>query len=587
MNDFSGDEPPKFVITPRSCRLPDELLVASLSQRHCPNPGELQWSHRSHQAPSQPRELQRSPFRSSPRQRRVMLQQASPQSPSSSLQDASSPNAITRSFPEEWGSPPSKLSPVKTRLPEGYGIGSATVRSWMIHRMHGAAAGGAAAGIYDTGSDLTTTLPQQNEAEAAGISAWTRSVMRHPDVPWAPDGGSWPDFKVKTELDRQRRRQQREADGKSALLNPSLGSLVPPIVPPLLLEPLRDLLDTKNGRAATPASTRHLLHRLQMCKSREQHFKRGAGEAVGASVDEGVGSSVVAQRQTLELLAPAAHAAALTQHLMRLSSLNKRFKELCALSADEKETAAAIMKQRAQVVQELRRQNQNRFQRRANLLAQAKQPAHHEHAPFSPQLPSLSTPPTGEAHLLPNSQHLNRPAAHAHGARQTRPRASSAITMRQRSWITAVVTARAAVLLTQIVWSGKIRRADALKRQHAAVVIQKLFRWKLMPYYVRQLVNSVAILKPWMTSALLRWRCRRLNRSADILRQTLINSMHSNKIFLCIRAFRRKVILLQRNIRSFLSCTRARVVRLLKLLLIQVVLMLLHTASKCALKLSS
>jgi hypothetical protein len=555
--------------------------MASMSQRNVPNPVELQWSHRSAQAPLEPRELNNSQSRSSPRERRVMLQLASPQSLNGPLKDEL--NAITRAFPKQWGSPPSKLSPVKTRLPEGYGVGSATVRSWMIHRLHGAPVGDVAAGIYDASSDGTVMVTQQDDAAAAGISAWTRSALRHPDVPWAPDGGSWSDFKVKTELDRQRRRLQREMDVKSASRSSLSGPLVPPIVPPLLLEPLRDLLDARherNGRAATPPSTQLLRHQLQMRKSgpidREPHGERasGAGDVEWASADEGVSCSVDA-RPTLALLAPAeTHAAALTQRLMRLSSLRKRFKELCAMDACEKEKAAAIIKQRAKVVRELRRQNQTRFQNEA----QSKQPANHLQKPFSPQPPAQSAPRAEEAPLLPHSQQLKQPASHSFGSKQSRPRASHAFASRQRSWITAAVTARAASLFVQIFQSGTKRRAEALKQQHAAIVIQKLFRWKLMPYYVRQLANAVATLKPWMTSALLRWRRRRLNRSADILRHTLISSMHSNKIFLSIRAFRRKVVLLQRNVRSFLSCTHARVVRLLKLLHIQV---MIDASSRC------
>jgi hypothetical protein len=543
MDEFCGDQPPKFVITPRSCTLPEQLLMASMSQRNFPNPAELQWSQRSAHAPLEPRELNNSLCRSSPRERRVTPQLASPQSPNGLLQDES--NAITRAFPKQWGSPPSKLSPVKTRLPEGYGVGSATLRSWMIHRLHGAPAADVAAGIYDASSDGTVMVTQQDDAAAAGISAWTRSALRHPDVPWAPDGGSWSDFKVKAELDRLRRRLQRETDLKYASCSALSGPPVQPIVPPLLLEPLRDLVDARherNGRAATPVSTRLLLQQLHMRKSRpvdqEPHGERasGAGDVEGASADEGVRCSVDAQRPTLALLAPETHAAALTQRLMRLSSLRKRFQELCAMNACEKEKAAAIIKQRAKVVLELRRQNQT--------------PASRSYG-SKPSRPRASPEPS-------------RPRAS--------PRGSPATQSRQRSWITAAVTATAASLFLQIFQSGKKRRAEALNQQHAAIVIQKLFRLKLMPYYVRQLANAVATLKPWMTSALLRWRRRRLDRSADILRHTLIGSMHSNKIFLSIRAFRRKVVLLQRNIRSFLSCTHARVVRLLKLLHIQVIL---------------
>jgi hypothetical protein len=575
MDEFCGD--PKFVITPRSCRLPEELLMASMSQRNFPNPAELQWSQRSAKAPLEPRELNNSLSRSSPRERRVLLQLASPQSPNGPVQDES--NAITRTFPKQWGSPPSKLSPVKTRLPEGYGVGSATLRSWMIHRLHGAPAAHLAAGIDDASSDGTAMVTQQDDAAAAGISAWRRSALRHPDVPWAPDGGSWSDFKVKTELDSQRRRLQRETHVKSASCSALSGPLVPPVVPPLLLEPLRELVDARherNGRAATPHSTRLLLHQLHMRTSapidQEPHGERasGADDVDGASADEGLRCSVDAQRPTLAVLAPETHAAALTQRLMRLSSLRKRFQELCAMNACEKEKAAAIIKQRAKVVRELRRQNQTRFQNQAHAYVQAKQRVNHVQKTFSPQPPALSVPRAEEVRLLPlaHSQQLKHSASH----KQWRPSAPPAMASRQRSWITAAVAATAASLFLQFFHSGTKRRAEALKQQRAAIVIQKLFRLKLVPYYVRQLANAVVTLKPWMTSALLRWRRRRLNRSADILRHTLISSMQSNKIFLSIRAFRRKVVLLQRNIRSFLACTHARVVRLLKLLHIQVML---------------
>jgi hypothetical protein len=585
MDEFCGD--PKFVITPRSCRLPEELLMASMSQQNFPNPAELQWSQRSAKAPLEPRELNSSLSRSSPRERRVLLQLASPQSPNGPVQDES--NAITRAFPKQWGSPPSKLSPVKTRLPEGYGVGSATLRSWMIHRLHGAPAAHLA-GIYDASSDGTAMVTQQDDAAAAGISAWRRSALRHPDVPWAPDGGSWSDFKVKTELDSQRRRLQRETHVKSVPCSALSGPLVPPVVPPLLLEPLRELVDARherNGRAATPPSTRLLLHQLHMRTSapidQEPHGERasGADDVEGESADEGLRCSVDAQRPTLAVLAPETHAAALTQRLMRLSSLRKRFQELCAMNACEKEKAAAIIKQRAKVVRELRRQNQTRFQNQAHAYVQAKQRVNRVHKTFSPQPPALSAPRAEEARLLPlaHSQQLKHPASHSYGSEQWRPRAPPAVASRQRSWITAAVAATAASLFLQLFQSGTKRRAEALKQQRAAIVIQKLFRLKLVPYYVRQLANAVATLKPWMTSALLRWRRRRLNRSADILRHTLISSMQSNKIFLNIRAFRRKVVLLQRNIRSFLSCTHARVVRLLKLLHIQV--MLIVASSLC------
>jgi hypothetical protein len=159
---------------------------------------------------------------------------------------------------------------------------------------------------------------------------------------------------------------------------------------------------------------------------------------------------------------------------------------------------------------------------------------------------------------------------HQHGATSRLSRAHSDRASHQRFWSTTLVHVHFALLFGSVIQGEQVRRAVAHKRRLAAFAIQKLFRSKLMPYYIKQLAKAVATLKPWMADALNRWRQRRLHRSTDVLRQVLINCRNSNKLSSCIRAFRQKVVRIQRNIRSFLQCTQARVIRLIKLLHIQV-----------------
>jgi hypothetical protein len=592
MNE-SGDELPKFVISPRKCRLPDELLMVAMSQ-HFSSQSAYQCS------PTRSTFLESSNSRCSPRERRMRAQPSAEQH--------------STEFPKEWGSPPSKLSPVTAQLPEGYGVGSVTMRSWILHRMHRAPIGAASASLCaaSTAPDDSHATSQLDDAMLGGIDASTRRMLRHPDVPWAPDGSSWTSFKEKSERERENRRQEREAARSSAAQNQSFGPLVLPIIPPLLLEPFRQLQQQRHqDRPATPLSTRHLLHQLQQRRSgalglfqqqqvdqplHESEFPGtdSAGAAVsrstnlssapsnGANGSQSLGAATSKQVEMLqhaEQLDPVSHEAALTQRLMRLSNLNKRFKEIRALSGDDKKEAAALFAQRANAVLELRRHKlhvPSGPRSHVQLSPKAQRPVHHDEA----------TPKTGSQ--IAQSQHFKGHApsprdsaqtkrdtmveavTHEKGATSRHLRAFSERASRQRFWIATLVQVQLLLLFRCIIRSEQVRRADEQKRQVAVLAIQKVFRWKLIPYYVRQLVNAVKVLKPWMADALLRWRRRRLHRSADILRHVLLSCRNSNKIASCIRAFRQKVVRIQRNIRSFLLCTQARVIRLMKLLHVQV-----------------
>jgi hypothetical protein len=256
---------------------------------------------------------------------------------------------------------------------------------------------------------------------------------------------------------------------------------------------------------------------------------------------------------------------------MRLSSLKKRFKELCALDGDDKKEAVAIMSQRARIVRDARACHAVAKQKKS---ARQQRPAENNSQPAPPPPGPLSLcvlQHSSHSHTQPPPQREQRVAVkHATKHKQSQSRPRSLMAARQSQWMTALAHVRVVLSLKNTIQRHKMSKAEALKQRAAVLIMQKFFRWKLMPHYVRQLVKAVATLKPWMTDALARWRQRRLHRSADILRQTLINSMQTNKITLCIRAFRQKVVRLQRNIRSFLLCTRGRVIRLLKLLHIQV-----------------
>jgi hypothetical protein len=327
MNEFSSDEPPKFVITPRACKLPAALLMAAHRDAHASS--QKFSSVLEPVAAFTPGRGQPAlyPSRGSPRERRMTTQLLSESLPatSESLSDTSSGHAcrVTRSFPREWGSPPCKLSPVQAQLPEGYGVGSVTLRSWMLHRLHGGCEGKAAAGsaLYD---DETILQREPDEAALAGISSRTRRMMQHPDVPWAPGGGSWSDFRAKIELEKQKQRREREGRDRSA----DNEARVLPIVPPLLLEPCADLLRARSqqNRPVTPLSTRQLLHQLQQ-RSVERQQPRAPGSdgqqvvfsvAQADAASQGTGAPCATallrqQAQTPELLPAVAHKAALTQ----------------------------------------------------------------------------------------------------------------------------------------------------------------------------------------------------------------------------------------------------------------------------------
>jgi hypothetical protein len=610
MNAFSGDENPKFVIATHASKLPAAVLIAANMdatprQLH-PQDLECLWASRSL--------AQSSPSRPSPRERRMIQCAESASEAESSrdndcrrhgAQDVKSLSASgTRAFPKEWGTPPSKLSPVQAQLAEGYGVASVTLRSWMIHRMHGAPKAAAAAvkvGVYEEISCLNNAASlsesRRDDAEV-GVSTQTRRMLRHPNLPWAPDGGSWSDFKTKIQLEKQKRRLEKEEADRRAM-NPPCRQAVLPIVPPLLLEPVRDLLRARDqqNRPKTPLSSRHLAHQLQL-QLQQHSAKSGRGgqhramardcDAVSdklghrtAYSDEQVEEVAspprepeeVSQRrhiQTPELLCAVAHEAELTQRLLRLGGLKKRFNELLALHDDDKKAVAAFVSQRAKIVQDIRNSKAPITARQTKPLQSPSQKCTKTQQPAPPQsLPQSQR--TAHSLQLLESEHGKPNVASRRQIEIRPPRASSAVVIRQRQLITAMVHAVAVCTISSIIQNYRTRKTVVLKQQLAALTIQKLFRWKLMPYYVRQLAKAVTVLKPWMSDALLRWRRRRLNRSTDILRCMLVNCRQSNKITMFIRAFRQKVVRLQRNIRSFLSCTQARVVRLLKLLYVQVI----------------
>jgi hypothetical protein len=557
------------------------MVAMSTPQQVSSHPEERVWSHLRKFS-----EIAQSSVKlgqGSPRERRIRAQPASSSSSNNTAHCTTSTNA--REFPREWGSPPSKLSPVKAKLPEGYGVGSVTIRSWIIHRMHDVPV----TSFVETraaDSKPNDLLLGSDNAELVSIDASTRRTLRHPDVPWAPDGSCWSSFKMKSERERQERRRQREGASSSQVQDQSVRNSVAPIVPCLLLENFSELLDRREqNRISTPLSTRHLLRELQQRKSvcavgqvQGDELLNGMESKTTVPVEtqcrlscavqrpSAAAARLVDRRHSLEQLAPVAHEALLTQRLMRLSSLKKRFKEVCALSDEEKREAAALISQRAQVVLELRRlRSQDRAQQAQ--CPPRKPPAKAEHDEMRPSFSHSHR----AINSLPNGEHLNPAMVRQKSSQRSRPHSTAA--SRQRLWITTVLHVTALLSFNRIICTEKARQVEAQKRQLAALTIQKVFRSKLIPYYAKQLVNAVATLKPWMADALLRWRQRRLHRSADILRHVLERSRKSNKITACIRAFRQKVIRIQRNIRSFLACTHARVVRLLKLLHVQVGLM--------------
>lgn len=604
MNAFSGDDNPKFVISPHpQKKLPAAVLIAANMDA---SPRQLYPKDLECLAP---RSLaQSSPSRPSPRERRVIQFAESASEAESSrdcrlhgAQDVESLSASgTRAFPKEWGTPPSKLNPVQVQLAEGYGVASATLRSWMIHRMHGAPKAAAAAvrvGVYEEISCLNNTASlseSRRDGAEVGVSAQTRRMLRHPDLPWAPDGGSWSDFKKKIQFEKQKRWLEKEEADKRAMNQPCKQAVLP-IVPPLLLEPVRDLLRGRDqqNRPKTPLSSRHLAHQLQLQQHSAKSWRGGemardcdalSNKQLGHRTvysDEQVEEAAspprepeeVSQRrhiQTTELLCAVAHEAELTQKLLRLGGLKKRFNELLALHDDDKKVVAAFVSQRAKIVRDIRSLKSPITARQTKPLQIAQSPAQNCTYTQQPAPPLPQSQRTVHSLQLLESEHRKPYAASRREIETRPPRASSAVVTRQRQFITAMVHAVAVCTISSIIQNCRTRKAVVLKQQLAALTIQKLFRWKLMPYYVRQLAKAVTVLKPWMADALLRWRRRRLNRSTDILRCMLVNCRQSNKITMYIRAFRQKVVRLQRNIRSFLSCTQARVVRLLKLLYIQV-----------------
>jgi hypothetical protein len=490
-----------------------------------------------------------------------------------SSREALETNDRGRVFPEEWGSPPSKLSLAVAPLPEGYGIGSVTLRSWILHRLHAPTAAAGARRMpfrKDTEAPEQSNSPANDEMAHSDVNAETRRMLRQPDVPWAPDGGSWSDYMAKVERDSRLRRQRREA-GRRPVANEAHLSLEIPIVPPLLLESFSDLLRTRNpkNRPVTPLSTRHLLHELQRLPHEEQSNGPQScfspSEAGGARCSHDVG-----QRRP-DLLAPAAHAAALTQQLIRERSLKERFREFQALNDEDKKQASLIISQRAKIVRELRR-------RKSPDKSQKNQLERPPRCCFKTHQAELQPTPSTQLHS--RSVRLTReigafkqepvPDTISKQRIVMKPPANLELASRQRLWLKVLAQASIALSCRITIQKERTKKAEMLKRHNAARCIQKLFRWKLLPHYVRQLVNSVTKLKPWLKEAIVRWRLRKMHRSADILRCSLMNYKLSNKITVCIRAFKKKVILLQRNIRSFLACTAARVIRLFKLLHIQV-----------------
>jgi hypothetical protein len=575
MSESGGDEHPKFVITPRKCKLPCELLMAAMSppQRTSLHSATPYWSNCSASlAHAQSIVKQKQ---GSPRERRMRAQLVSLGSSGTSLEQVT--NARAHEFPTEWGSPPSKLSPLKAKLPEGYGVGSVTIRSWIIHRMHDVpktslaemCASEAVAEPSETSSD---------NAAVARIDAFTRQTLRHPDVPWAPDGSTWSSFKMKLDRAREERRQRREAAVSSSAQIRPCGYDVSPIIPCLLLENIPALVvQPQQNRPCTPLSTRQLQRQLQHMKSGRDVAPDGcesqpallpAGEWRGPCASRQPSASTQSLREVQMrpgLLAPGAHDASSMQRLLHLSSLEQRLRQVCALSVEEKTKAAILIAQRAKVVLELRRyRSQVQVQEaRHQALGRLRPKAEHEVATRQ----ALSQMQRA-AHSLRDCERANVAVTRQKNGQNSRARSTEA--SRQRLWIIAAVQCTAISLFQKIVMTEKIRQVEAQKCQLAALTIQKVFRKKLIPYYARELVKAVAKLKPWMADALLRWRQRRLHRSADILRNVLLSSRQSDKIFSCSRAFKQKVVRIQRIIRAFLSCTQARAVRLLKLLHVQV-----------------
>lgn len=580
MNESGRDEQVKFVITPRKCKLPSDILMVAITppQEASSHTAEPFCSHRSIYAEHAQSSLKKS--QGSPRERRIRAQLASSASSSNSMKCMTSPTVLK--FPKQWGSPPSKLSPVKVKLPEGYGVGSVTIRSWIIHRMHDVRMCSCAEKCEAVTQPNDTPIPYDSAA-LVGIDSFTRRIMRHPDVPWAPDGSSWSSFKMKFEVERHERRQQREAARSSAAKDPAFGNFGAPIVPCLLLENIRDLLLQRvQNRPSTPLSTRHLQHQLEQFKSQRAVSQVQSDVPPKGSVLQ---SSILLQGQSCDAcasqqpsaatsnevhrrhtLAPVAHEASLTQRLMRLSSLKRRFQEVCALSGDDKKEARAIISQRAKVVLELRHHKSQVQSRKVHPESPGQLLPKAQHEDLRQSRPPIQKFQCA-THSLQDSEHLyvtvDRQKTRLHSRHST-------TASRQCLWITAIQHSRAILLLEGIIWTGKMRQVKKQKLLFAALTIQKVFRRKLLPYHARQLVKAVAILKPWVADALVRWRQRRLHRSADILRHVLVSSRKCNKMFSCIRAFRQKVVRIQRAVRSFLSCTHARIVRLLKLLHVQV-----------------
>jgi len=467
-----------------------------------------------------------------------MKAQSSPFSPSDALHPASDPSMCTAAFPypsvpklqlqfpKEWGSPPSKVSPAKAQLPEGYGIGSVTLRSWVIHRLHGMPPAFARKGMYDvegSDSDQNGCTSQPDDPMLRRAKAWAHS-NGHPDVPWGPDGSSWCDYKVAFELEWQRRRKEA---GTKGVVQPSCGPPVAPIVPPLLLEPMRNLLAARNkqNRAVTPLSTRQLQQQLRHCNSArlapeqqrqaaphapppqqqlghqaqqqqaqsEEHQHQGhhlwSRVAVVATASVAGPAEIAAPCREPhdinrpELLQPMAHAAALTQRLMRLGNLKRRFKELCALSEQDKMEAAALIAQRAKVVQQLRSHKSPVKTQKSQLqLHAAQQSGHHE---VKTQTQLNTSPPPAPSQVLPLMQDVrplkqqSQPAAVKQHLQKPKARLPVAAT-RQRLWLAAVVHACAASSFANIILHGKNCRAEAQKRHRAALSIQKMLRWKLV-----------------------------------------------------------------------------------------------------------
>ena len=559
MNVSGSDELPKFVITSRVGKLPAAVLVAAMSQQ-VPSYSEVAAEHagdrqhgplsRTQQQMTWSRQMppfqNASPPRGSPRERRMTVQ-ASSSSDSShhtshTSQHVSSPNVSTIAcpyptvpvpklqlqFPKEWGAAPCKLSPVRAQLPEGYGVGSVTLRSWMIHRLHDMCPTAAThKGIYDieAGSESEQSISSPPDALLMRAKAWARR-NGHPDVPWAPGGSSWSDYKGTFELECQRRRN--EANTRPAAVEPSPGPPVAPIVPPLLLEPIRDLLAARNkqNRPVTPLSTRHLQHQLRHCstsrlspeqraiKEQRHQAQRAAppnlGQHVRSADEAAAGTSSLPERGTphdapdptiqpvVELpmysadvgvtLAPVSHAAALTQRLMRLSSVKRRLMELCALSEHDKMEAAALISQRAKIVQQLRSHKSPVETRRRQLELHDTQPAAQQ--PWQVQHPghhevniSDLQPPPPPSQLLQQplllmrhmEQHSRQPVAIKHKSRPPPASASG-----QRLWLTATVHACAVSLFRNLIQHDRNCKTEAQMRHWAAVKIQKMLRWKLV-----------------------------------------------------------------------------------------------------------